>query len=59
MHSGVRIIAADYTKFFRNAFVKISDIDSSDYIVTNARIGTKIKTDFQMLGTDVLFAGDD
>lgn len=34
--SDCRIIAADYSKFCRRAFAKISDISIADYIVTNS-----------------------
>lgn len=34
--SELRVIAADYSKFSRRAFVKISDINIADYIITNA-----------------------
>ena len=36
--SDVCIIAADQSKFRRNAFVRISDLGSADYIVTDCRL---------------------
>lgn len=36
--SSFRIIAADFTKFNRTAFTKISDIDTADIIVTDKDI---------------------
>jgi len=36
--SDVCLVAADKSKFRRNAFVKISEIDTADYIITNCNL---------------------
>ena len=52
----VCIIAADRTKLRRNAFVKISDINSADCIVTTGTVTDKEKTLFETSGVDVIVA---
>lgn len=45
MQANTRIVAADYSKFNRNAFTKIAGIDVADYIVTNREIPENILKD--------------
>ena len=52
----VTIVAADRTKLRRNAFVKISDIDSADVIVTTGTLSDKEKALFEASGVDVIIA---
>ncbi len=52
----VTIIAADRTKLHRNAFVKIADIDSADYVVTTGKLSKEDKTLFEKNGITVTYA---
>jgi DeoR family fructose operon transcriptional repressor len=47
------IIAADNSKFYRNAFVKISNIDVADLIITNAAPDSDFVSKFEERGIDV------
>ena len=51
--SGTRIIAADYTKFHRCAFAKISDVSVADVIVTNSRADRLILEELSKLGIEI------
>ena len=48
------IVVADFSKFHRNAFVKISDTSVADCIVTNASIGKDILDEFEEAGIQVI-----
>ena len=50
------IVAADYSKFDRTAFAKISDLSVADYIVTNKGVSSEILSQFSASGTDIIFA---
>lgn len=50
------IIAADQTKLHRNAFAKIADIDSADYIVTTGIFGDEEQKILRQHGVDIIFA---
>ena len=52
-HSSCHIIAADYSKFNRSAFAKISDISVADYIVTNAPMDQKQINEFVKHGIKI------
>lgn len=49
------IVAADFSKFNRSAFVKIADIAVADCIVTNAPVDEKILSEFEDTKTQILF----
>ena len=49
------IVAADYSKFNRSAFVKIADIAIADCIVTNAPVDEKMLSEFEDTKTQILF----
>ncbi len=44
--SNLNIVAADFSKFNRRAFTKISDLDVADYIVTDTEVPEVVKTNF-------------
>lgn len=48
------IVVADFSKFHRNAFVKISDTSVADCIVTNASIGKDILDEFEEAGIQII-----
>lgn len=48
------IVAADYSKFRHNAFVKISDISVADCIVTNSSLDEKTISDFKEAGIKIV-----
>ncbi|MBO5453111.1 MAG: DeoR/GlpR transcriptional regulator [Clostridia bacterium] len=48
------IVAADYTKFHHSAFVKISDINVADCIVTNSSLDEKTISDFKEAGIKII-----
>ena len=50
------IVAADYSKFGHNAFVKISDISVADCIVTNATADKTVLEEIGLLGVEVILA---
>ena len=50
------IVAADNSKFYRNAFVKISNIDVADLIITNATPDADFLSKFEERGIDVWMA---
>lgn len=50
------IIAADNSKFYRNAFVKISNIDVADLIITNSAPDADFLSKFEERGIDVWMA---
>lgn len=52
--SECRIIAADRSKFWRNAFAKISDVSVADYIVTNSLLKNERLTEITDLGIKIL-----
>jgi len=52
--SETRIIAADHSKFNHSAFVKISDIDIADYVVTNSTTKKEYIDQLNGLGIEVL-----
>jgi len=52
----VCIIAADRTKFHRNAFVKIADINSADYIVTTGNLTKEDKISLEKHGITLVLA---
>ena len=47
------IVVADKSKFYHNAFVKISDINVADYIITNASPDENYLHEFRELGIDI------
>lgn len=47
------IVAADKSKFYHKAFVKISDLDVADYIITNASPEENYLHEFKDLGIDI------
>ena len=49
------IVAADFSKFNRSAFVKIADIAIADCIVTNAPVDEKMLSEFEDTKTQILF----
>jgi len=50
------IVAADFSKFDRAAFAKISDHTVADYIVTNKDVSSEMLTKFSASGTDIIYA---
>ena len=50
------IVAADFSKFDRAAFAKISDPYVADYIVTNKGVNSEILTQFNGTDTNIIFA---
>ena len=50
------IVVADNSKFYRNAFVKISNIDVADLIITNAAPDSDFVSKFEERGIDVWIA---
>ncbi len=50
------IVAADYSKFGHNAFVKISDVSVADCIVTNASADSTVLEEIGLLGVEVVLA---
>ena len=50
------IVAADYSKFGHNAFVKISDVSVADCIVTNASADEAVLEEIKLLGVEVVLA---
>lgn len=52
--SSVSIITADQSKFGRNAFVKISDLSTADYIVTNYELNKDEKSVFYDNGISII-----
>lgn len=44
--SNLNIVAADFSKFNRRAFSKISNLDIADYIVTDTEVTQEVKTKF-------------
>lgn len=50
------IVACDYSKFYHNAFVKISDISVADCIVTNPLNGENCYQIFDDIGIDICIA---
>lgn len=55
--SDCRIIIGDNSKFYRSAFVKISDLDVADYIITNPSPEYKnYLSEFQELGIPIITA---
>ena len=50
------IVAADYSKFKHNAFVKISDVSVADCIVTNASADKAVLEEIGLLGVGVVLA---
>ena len=50
------IVAADYSKFGHNAFVKISDVSVADCIVTNASADSTVLEEIRLLGVEVILA---
>ena len=54
--SDVCIVAADYSKFGHNAFVKISDVPVADCIVTNASADRATLEEIGLLGVEVVLA---
>ena len=50
------IVVADHSKFYHNAFVKISDLNVADYIITNASSDNSFPDDFKELGINVCLA---
>ncbi len=54
--SDVCIIAADRTKLYRNAFVKIADINSANYIVTTGSFADEDKELLQEKGVNIIVA---
>lgn len=51
--SGTRIIAADYTKFHRCAFAKISEVSIADVIVTNGRADNLVLSELEKQGIEI------
>ena len=54
--SDVCIIAADKSKLRRNAFVKISDLDTADFIVTTGKLESEERRVFEQKGIDLIIA---
>lgn len=50
------IVAADYSKFCRSAFVKISDISVADYIVTNSSADSETLEKLEECGINICMA---
>lgn len=50
------IVVADHSKFYRTAFVKISDLRSADYIVTNASLDNFALNELRDAGVEVCIA---
>ncbi len=53
--SEICIVAADYSKFDRTAFAKISPKDVADYIVTNKSANSDIINQFKNTKTEIIF----
>ncbi len=51
-----RIVAADFSKFDRAAFAKISDPYIADYIVTNKGVSNEMLSQFSGTDTNIIFA---
>lgn len=54
--SDVCIIAADKSKLRRNAFVKISDLDTADFVVTTGKLESEEHRVFEEKGIDLMIA---
>lgn len=44
--ANLAIVAADFSKFNRRAFTKISDLSTADYIVTDTEVSASVKAQF-------------
>ncbi|MEM4235364.1 MAG: DeoR/GlpR family DNA-binding transcription regulator, partial [Candidatus Methanomethylicaceae archaeon] len=53
-----RYLLADHTKFGKNAFVKVSDINVFDAIVTDQNLPKSVVEELKKLGVDVIYAND-